>query len=113
MLTIFRQVKRMQVHPVVRDLAVTAAASFTTFIAGLVLVAIFGRLLGVTLLGEYLLLRRVAAWLQPLTQLGLGVALPRYIAYSMQRSPGSQMEYFLAAVACIVPFVSLVGVTLY
>jgi O-antigen/teichoic acid export membrane protein len=65
---------------VIRDLAVTAASSFTSFLAGLVLIAIFGHLLGSALLGEYLLLRRVAAWLLPLVHLGLGVAIPRYIA---------------------------------
>ncbi len=108
-----QQVKRFRVHPVVRDLIVTAAASFVSFIAGLALVSIFSRLLGVTLLGEYLLLRRVAAWLQPLTHLGLGVALPRYIAYSMKRSPGAQLEYFVAATACIVPSVLLLGAVFY
>jgi O-antigen/teichoic acid export membrane protein len=106
------QVKRLRVHPIVRDLMVTAAASFTSFIAGLALISIFGRLLGVTLLGEYLLLRRVAAWLQPLTHLGLGVALPRYIAYSMKRSPGAQLEYFVAGVTCIVSFGAILGAVL-
>lgn len=90
----------------------TAAASCASFLAGLVLISLFGRLLGVTLLGEYLLLRRVAAWLQPLTHLGMGVALPRYIAYSMKRSPGARLEYFVAGVACIGSFGAIVGLVL-
>ncbi len=99
-------------HPVFRDLMLTAATSFASFLASLVLISIFGRLLGVTLLAEYLLLRRVASWLQPLTYLGLGVALPRYVAYSTQQSPTSRLGYFVAAAACIVVFGSLLGVVL-
>lgn len=90
----------------------TAAASFTTFAAGILLISIFGRLLGATILGEYLLLRRVAAWFQPLTQLGLGVALPRYTAYSAQRHPVAQLAYFLASAICIFPVVFAFGVVL-
>ena len=104
------QIRRLQVHPVIRDLIVAAAASFTSFIAGLLLISLFGRLLGLTLLGEYLLLRRVAAWLQPLTYLGLGVALPRYVAYSIKRSPSAPLEYFVAGIACVVSLYAILGV---
>jgi O-antigen/teichoic acid export membrane protein len=103
---------RQQVHPVLRDLLVTAAASLATFVAGLALISIFGRLLGATLLAEYLLLRRVAAWLQPLAHLGLGVALPRYVAYSTQRSPVSRLGYFVAGTVCIALFGSILGIVL-
>ena len=106
----FSTLARQQVHPALRDLLVTGVASATSFAAGLVLIAVFGRLLGVTLLAEYLLLRRVAAWLQPLSQLGLGVALPRYVAYSTKQSPASQLEYLAGSVACILFFGSLLGV---
>lgn len=103
-------VKQPQVHPVIRDLLVTGMASATSFVAGLVLIAIFGRLLGVTLLAEYLLLRRVAVWLQPLSQLGLGVALPRYVAYSTKQSAATRLGYFAGAVTCILVSSSLLGV---
>src|SRR5207249_388853 len=105
--------RRLQIHPVVRDLIVTASASLATFIAGLVVISIFGRLLGVVPLSEYLLLRRVAGWLQPLTYLGLSVALPRYIAYSMKRTTGSELDYFVAAITCIFTFNSLLAAALY
>ena len=106
------QAFRRQVHPVLRDLLVTGAASLTTFVAGLALISIFGRLLGATLLAEYLLLRRVAAWLQPLAHLGLGVALPRYVAYSTQQSPASGLGYFVAVTVCIAVFGSILGTIL-
>ena len=100
-------------HPIVRDLTVTAAACFTNFAAGLVVISLFGHLWALALLGEYLLLRRVANWFQPLTHLGMGVALPRYIAYSISRSPSSPLEYFVASAACIVGFNSVLGLLLY
>src|SRR5437016_10452896 len=103
------RLEKVRVHPLVWELIITAAASFASFVAGLLVISVFGRLLGVTLLGEYLLLRRVAAWLQPLMHLGLGVALPRYIAYSMKRSPGTQLEYFVAGLTCIVSFGAILG----
>lgn len=105
--------RRIDIHPVLRDVGLTAAASLANFIAGLLVISIFGHLLGVVLLGEYLLLRRVAAWLQPFTHLGLGVALPRYIAYSKERYPGAEYEYFLAALACIVLLSSGVGIAFF
>lgn len=100
-------------HPVARDLIVTAAASFASFVAGLALIFIFGRLLGGVLLGEYLLVRRVAAWLQPAVHLGLGVALPRYVAYSTNKSPDSQLDYFVSGVTCIGSFGAIVGAVLW
>jgi O-antigen/teichoic acid export membrane protein len=111
-IAIASRVARQQVHPVLRDLLITGATSFTTFVASLILISIFGRLLGATLLAEYLLLRRVAAWLQPLSHLGLGVALPRYIAYSTQQSPVSRLGYFVAGTACITVFCSILGAVL-
>lgn len=101
---------QQRVHPVIRDLFVTGVASGISFAAGLALIAVFGRLLGVTLLAEYLLLRRVATWLQPLSQLGLGVALPRYVAYAANQSQASRLSYFVASVACILSFASLLGI---
>jgi len=103
----------LQVHPVVRDLTVTAAACLTNLAAGLFVISLFGHLWGLVLLGEYLLLRRVANWFQPLTHLGMGVALPRYIAYSISRSPGSELEYFVASATCVLGFNSALGLVLY
>jgi O-antigen/teichoic acid export membrane protein len=101
---------RLRVHPVIRDLFITGSASGVSFAANLALIAVFGRLLGVTILAEYLLLRRVAAWLQPLSQLGLGVALPRYVAYATNDSQASRLSYFAAAVICILSFGLVLGV---
>jgi O-antigen/teichoic acid export membrane protein len=103
----------LQVHPIVRDLTVTAVACLANLAVGLFVISLFGHLWGLALLGEYLLLRRVANWFQPLTHLGMGVALPRYIAYSISRSPDSALEYFVASAACIIGFNSALGLLLY
>jgi O-antigen/teichoic acid export membrane protein len=102
---------RLHVHPVLRDLSVTTAACFTNFVAGLTVIAIFGHLLGVVLLSEYLLLRRIAGWLLPLAHLGLGVGLPRYIAYATedQEPQRRQLEYFVAGAVCIFGCVAVLG----
>ncbi len=105
--------KRLQVHPVIRDLAITAAASCVNFAAGLAVIALFGRLLGATLLGEYLLLRRVGTWLLPAAHLGLGVGLPRYVAYAHQRSLDRQLEYFAAGFGCILLCAASIGIVLW
>ena len=105
--------RALQVHPVLRDLTLTAAACFTNFAAGLLVISVFGHWWGLALLGEYLLLRRVASWFQPLSHLGMGVALPRYIAYSMYRFPGSELEYFAASATCILVFNSAFALGLY
>jgi len=105
--------RAFEVHPVLRDLTLTAAASFTNFAAGLFVLSVFGHWWGLALLGEYLLLRRVASWFQPLSHLGMGVALPRYIAYSINRIPGSELEYFAASATCILAFNSALALVLY
>lgn len=70
-------------HPLARDFGLTSVTELGVLIAGLAIVSLIGRLLGVVALGEYLLLRRVLAWLQPAGQLGLGNALPRFVAYGV------------------------------
>ncbi len=91
---------RALLHPLFLDLGLTAATEFTVLVAGLLVVSLFSRMLGAVALGEYLLLRRIAAWLQSGTQPSLGTALPRYVAHAVDR-PGFEREaYFLAALAC-------------
>src|SRR5579864_2486247 len=76
-----RPLKR--VNPLVRDLGLTSATQIASFLAAIIVTSLFGRLIGALALSEYLLLRRVWAWMIAGTQLGMPVALPRYIAHSM------------------------------
>jgi O-antigen/teichoic acid export membrane protein len=50
---------------------------------------------------EYALIRRSASWVVPLLMFGLGVAIPRFVAYSRATRQGLGGEYLLAG-ACVV-----------
>ncbi len=101
---------RVKLHPMVWDLGLTTATEFSVLVTSLLLVSLFGRLLGAVALGEYLLLRRVLSGLQSGVQLGLGVALPRYVARAMNRPEGERVAYFLAASSCLIAFALSIGV---
>jgi O-antigen/teichoic acid export membrane protein len=92
--------RRWRLRPLFRDLGLTFATQIVTFLAGVGVITIFGRLLGAALLAEYLLIRRVAAWLSG-AQLGLGVSLPRYVAYASGDLKRKPELYFVAAAACL------------
>jgi O-antigen/teichoic acid export membrane protein len=86
---------------VVRDLAVTTATQVIIFLSMLLVISLVGRLLGAALLGEYLLVRRVVSWLMSGVLLGLGVALPRYVAHTVGHSDGAPEKYFAATLVSL------------
>lgn len=88
---------RFDLHPALRDFALTGSTSLLVSIAAMVVIAIVGRTLGPALLGEYLLIRRMASWLQGPVQLPSGVALPRYVALSVSEATSIRQSYFVAA----------------
>jgi O-antigen/teichoic acid export membrane protein len=90
-------VRRFALHPALRDFGLTGSASFLTALAAMLVIALVGRTLGAALLGEYLLIRRMASWLQAGVQLPSGVALPRYVAFSVDEPHAVKQAYFLAA----------------
>lgn len=92
---------RRRVHPLLWDVGLTSVTEVMVLASGLLIVSLFGRLVGAVALGEYLLLRRVASWMQSGAQLGLGVALPRYVAQAIDRRQSDQLAYFLSATACL------------
>jgi O-antigen/teichoic acid export membrane protein len=100
---------RVTLHPLVRDVGLTAATEVIVLLTSLILVSLFGRLLGAVALGEYLLLRRVVAGLQSGVGLGLGVAVPRYVAHTVNGPSGKPEAYFLAGLICLTGFASCVG----
>lgn len=99
--------KSKRVRPLFWDLGLTFVSNISAFIANLVVVSIIGRLLGPILLAEYLLVRRVIAWITA-GQLGLGVGLPRYVAHAVNDHEGKQENYFLAGLLCLVVLGSLI-----
>lgn len=103
----------LKFHPLLRDLTLTMATEFSILVAGLVLVSLVGRLLGPDALGEYLLLRRVIAWLLTGVLLGMGNALPRYVAHAVKKSEGERTAYFLVASGSLLGVACSVGLVLY
>lgn len=85
------------VHPAVRDLVLTGGASFLTGLAAMAVISILGKTGGPALLGEYLLIRRMASWFQAGIQLPSGVALPRYVAFNINEPRVRRQTYFLGA----------------
>jgi O-antigen/teichoic acid export membrane protein len=89
--------QRFTLHPALRDFGLTGSTSFLVSVATMVVIAIVGRTQGPALLGEFLLIRRMASWLQGGVQLPSGVALPRYVAASINENLSTKQTYFVAA----------------
>jgi len=85
------------VHPLLRNVGLTGITTLLTSIAAIAVISLIGRVLGPVLLGEYLLVRRMASWLQAVVALPSGVALPRYVAASVDEPPATSRGYFFAA----------------
>jgi O-antigen/teichoic acid export membrane protein len=93
----WRDLSRPSVHPLLRNVGLTGLASVLTSVAAMIVISLIGRTVGPVLLGEYLLVRRMASWLQAIVVLPSGIALPRYVAASVEDS-ASRQTYFLGAV---------------
>lgn len=88
---------RFTFHPALRDFAVTGTSTLLAGVAAMAVISILGKSVGPALLGEYLLIRRMASWFQAGVQLPSGVALPRFVAFNINESPLIKQTYFLAA----------------
>lgn len=89
--------------PFLRDVALTMGAECAVMTLSLVVISLVGRLLGPTALAEYLLVRRVLAWLTMGTLVGLGTALPRYVARAAAQSgTNNPSVYFWGASALLI-----------
>jgi O-antigen/teichoic acid export membrane protein len=102
-----------KVRPFFHDLGLTAVTEFTVLVAAILLVSIFGRILGAAALGEYLLLRRVVSWLQGVVQLGLGTALTRYVAHAVHKQDGTPKVYFLITLGISLLATMTLGITFW
>lgn len=90
-----------RIHPLIRDFGITALTQASVFGASLLVIGILGRFAGAEPLAEYLMLRRVLAWFMSGALLGLGVALPRYVAMSVTTTKTDAYSYFVAAFAIL------------
>ena len=87
--------RKTGLHPVVRDVLISGVTSIVVSCAALLVVSLVGRLGNPEAVAEYLLVRRVSAWILSGVLLGISMALPRYVAHAVNR-PGLQKSYFSA-----------------
>lgn len=102
---------RSVLHPVYRDVALTGVASVGTSVAGLLIVSMVARWMGPSSVAEYLLVRRIATWMSAFSLLGMGVALPRYVAHAVGKKD-VQYVYFAAALVVGVGLPLVFGVVM-
>lgn len=103
------QLIRLRLHPFFLDILTTGMAQAAVLAANLILVGRVSKSMGVAVLGEYLLVRRISSWLLLGSQLGLGVALPRQIAYIAEDIGARAKQYLVAGLATALLFVGTVG----
>lgn len=100
----------MRLRPLAKDLGLTSLTGLAAIAAGLVTVSLVGRLMGIVAVTEYLLVRRVVMWLRSAGQLGLDIALPRYVARTASQGTGERESYFIGALLLMTAFsVVIVG----
>ena len=102
-------------HPALRDLGAVGVSSFLAAIAAMLVISIMGKAFGAALLGEYLLIRRMASWLQAGVQLPAGVALPRYVSAGLNDPNSPKEAYFVSALltACGIGLLSCIVLLLW
>ena len=105
----WNQLARMRLHPFLFDVLTTGLTQVLVVAANLVMVAVISRRLGVIILGEWLLARRISAWLLVGSQLGLGIALPRQIAHTAENVEMRARQYFFTAFTIGVAFVGIIA----
>ncbi len=103
------QFARLRVHPFLFDVLTTGLTQVANLVANLILVGAISKEMGVVVLGEYLLVKRVSAWLLSGSQLGLGVALPRQIAHTVEDVETRAKQYFLTAFTVGLAFIASIG----
>jgi len=94
-----------------KDLLLTFFAEFVILISGLLVYKFAANLVGKDAFSQYALCRRAIAFTFPALIMGLGVGIPRYIAYASTNSEYQHPDrYFLAGISVI--FTSVIFCTL-
>lgn len=81
----------------IREYAGTFAAEFTVLACQIAVYKLAARFLGTVGFGEYAVARRTISLLQPIVLLGIGVALPRYIAMAEADGELDKAQSFFGA----------------
>ena len=100
---------RLRLHPFLFDVLTTGLTQVAGLAANFILVGAVSKGMGVVTLGEYLLVRRISAWLLAGSQLGIGIALPRQIAHTVEDAETRAKQYFLAGFVVVLVFIATTG----
>jgi O-antigen/teichoic acid export membrane protein len=103
--------RKTTLHPVARDVLISGVTSVVVSCASLLVVSLVGRLGDPKAVAEYLLMRRVSAWILSGVLLGITMALPRYVAYAVNQ-PRLQKNYFWAALGLGMAATSVVALVI-
>jgi len=102
--------RKMGIHPFLKDIGSTAIAGVLIMVSSAILISLLGRAMGANPLAQYLLVRRIVAWMQSSLIVCSALALPYYV--SRQKTEGEGVEYFVAALATDSMFVLVAGILL-
>lgn len=81
------------------DLILTFITEFLVILSGLLVYKLAVIYLGQTGFSEYALSRRIISFIQPVMLLGLGVGIPRYVAYATD--PSKSGTYFISGLSIL------------
>ncbi len=95
----------IKLRPIFKDISLTFIAEAIVLVGFIFIYRLLATNFGPEGVGEYSLIRRVIAFLQPLLLLGLGVGLPRYIALSKDKP--QRISYLRAGSLVIATFTLL------
>jgi O-antigen/teichoic acid export membrane protein len=95
-----------------KDLIITFITEFFVLASGLLVYKLAANYLGSNGFSEYTLTRRNTSFLQPLLLLGLGVGIPRYVAYATTKKDSLNPDIYFISGFFILLFVSFISLGL-
>ncbi|HOX29976.1 MAG TPA: lipopolysaccharide biosynthesis protein [Candidatus Paceibacterota bacterium] len=101
----------MKIKPFFRDLTLTFFTEIIVLLSFFLVYRLIANNYGVQGVGEYSLVKRIISFLQPIFFLGLGIGLPRYIAYAAseeERRSYAQSGLLVTVAAIIVAILSAI-----
>ncbi|MEW5766780.1 MAG: hypothetical protein AB1797_04025 [bacterium] len=96
-----------------RDIILTFITEFIVLVSGILVYKLAANILGTQGFSEYALSRRTVSLIQPLLLMGLGVGIPRYIAYASASLDNNRSDtYFIAGIITLVVTTLILMLTL-
>ena len=104
---------KFNLRPIFKDVSLTFFAQVIILVAFIFIYRLIARNFGADGIGEYSLVKKVIAFLQPLFLLGLGVGIPRYIAMSQDKNQISAYMKAGGSMVTIFTFILIIFINLF